>query len=807
MLAWRRGGKRAWAMLGAVGVVGVGLALFGRYAAACYWSQFDSIHFHSGHPDYGLPPRRAILEWRGEFDDRPQAVIRKDGYTDNGEWEGTPATGEELTDRKEELRQAELDRKRRVMLKAVNADIAGGRWHHARQLLAAYCNRVGWRGELRDRDQVLQQLETAAREPAPTLLVKLEASQLSSTGSPTPDLLRHYLDGLSAVEGDKTTEARTAFEQVAAGPHAGFLRDHARYQLACLEHDTTAVDLFSQLLRESPHTIKREDALVMLARKALLTGVSENRRVQEGRAALAQLKREYPHTRFHRDLVGLQGRLDYLQGRWTQAAELYLANDDLPSVEQTLRQMSPQQQGPIRIRLMAAYLQRLTATQSYNTFSQALQQIDHIRHSMTPAEAVQFGNLLVERPEVASGYLYYRLYHLTLEPGEQRSLACLADRIVDRHPAMRLSVPVQVRLAEVYYRDGQYHRALFWANRALQTGFSDRALYVRAATEQKLGRRALAQADFERVRHLFPNSPLRQAVLENLTLYYERQHRFGEALDIYFAIDYKPDLAYLLDVRMTPEQIADYLRRHAHSSQRNLVAYSLGIRYLRQERWAEARRLLTSIPHAIYLKYAQPVDKDGYGYKTDPLRVLTDLERLHKNVIAARTDRERASALYWYAHYYATGDELLLYNLALWNGEREIDFQERWTESVATHEDREAVYAHMFAHEHYARSRRICLDLIRRYPDTPTVPYALYRAAVDDMHLARFNVWWEEKQHYDFLKEMHRLKKRLTRDYPRHPVTHKMLAHMRTHPEQPAQLWRPQRSAGRASVTEGLARD
>jgi TolA-binding protein len=819
MLRWCGGVKRAWSVAGAILLVGSSVAWIGRVTLACIGGQYDSIHFHSGQPDYGLPPRRAILTWRGEHDDRPQS----------DDDDGSSATGQELTDEKDELRRVEIDRKRKIMLRTVDADVETGRWRHAHQVLAQFCDRLGWRGGLRDRDQILQQLASQSDMPAQAMLVHLSKGQRCAPFVSGTALVRLYLKGLTAEESKDIKGAQTAFQRVSVDPHSGFLREHALYQLASLQADQNnqdhAIDLYWQLLRESPHTVKRQDALVMIARNALLRTEGAELRIADGRAALDRLRREFPHTRFHRDLIGLQGRLHFLAHEWNRAAECYFTDGDLASVELVIKAMPPEQSGPVRVRLLAAYVRALTSTMRFDKFELLTAAIDQTRHAMTSQQAAQFGQLLLNQPDTAASYIYYRLYHTGAEDtgtGDQNvintvhtdgvdkhrhSLTVLADRLVARYPATRLSVPVQVRLAEVYYQGHHYNRALFWANRALRTGMSDRALYVRAATRQKLGRKVAALADFERLLHLFPGSPLRHGVLENLVQFYERQHRFGAALDLYFALDYKPDIAFLLDVRMTPAQIADYLRRHSRSPQRNLVAYSLGIRYLRAERWEEARRMLTSVPHATYLKFANPKDKDGDGLQTDPLRAVAKLEPLHHAVLAARTDRARASALYWYAHYYATHDELLLYNLALWNGEREINFQFYWNERFATDEDRAAVHAHMYAHETYARSRRICLDLVRRYPDTPTVPYALYRAAVDDLHLATFNSWWVEKQPIDFAKEMHRLKQRLVREYPHHSLAHKLLAHARLHPEQPAQLWRPQHNVVHTGTVEGVARE
>ena len=797
-----------YGVLMAVGALTGVLLLARQYAAAHIDTQYDSVHFKSSSPDFGVPPRRALVSWRGEHDDRPYTEPNRGGE------DGASPGGQELQPGNDAERAVEIRRKSGLMSQAVAAAIQDGKWRKASMLLADFCDRHRWSGEERDQAEIMRQLEALPAPPSAGLLAALHT----------------YLEGLDEDEAADLKPAQQAFAKVAGDPAAGFLREHALYQQASLAAHLydypRAVDLYELLLTQYPRTAKREDALMMIARCGLLPQTPDGRREAQGKAALALLRREFPHTRFRRDLVGLQGRIYLLAGKWSQAVRCYLQKSDLASIERVQKAMPAAQRGPIRARLLAAYLRVLTDTHSYDAFEHALHGADETRQAMTASQFLLFRQLLLQEPETASAYLYYRLYHTETGVKDRRNLAQLADRIVALHPAARLSVPVQVRLAEVYYQDRQYSSALAWADRALRPGLSDRALYVHAATLHKLGRPDAALAEFERLLQRFPDSALCHGGRENIALLSEARHDYGHALDQFFALNYQFDIAYLLDIRMSPEQIAAYLRKLSRSkreanapaligerygekkiivTRRNLVTYSLGIRYLRDERWEEARRMLLRMPPKAYIACSGK-NREHDWYQTAPLRACDDLERLQGAIGRARTPNQTASAMYRFASYYSTHDLLLLYNLALWDGQREENFQFCWNPTVVSAEDEALVRRYMYAHEVYARSRQICLDLIRRYPDSPTVPYALYRAARAGRHLASFNTWWdEENNRHDYWKECTRLLRRLLRDYPRHPLAPHARKYAKVFADERQENWRYNHSSRSVRVTGHIA--
>ncbi len=753
----------------------VGLLLAAVLARACMTGEFNSVHFHSGAPDFGIPPARAELRWRGDYDDRPLSDNDRviNGY--DRRWVELTYEGFE--------KQAVAQRDARLLLlMAARHAEKRGQWGKALRLYAQVGRKYGWDGNSRDRAEVLGRV-AAMKLPLPPAFASA---------------LRLYLDGMGHDDAERRTEALAAFEQVYRDRAAGFLREHALYQQASLAKEyfdyPRAIALYRRFLREFPRSPKREAALIMMARCAILPATPAGRDLPAGKQALAQLLKEFPHTRFRGVLRGLRARSAFLEGRWTQALQDYFAVGDLESVEIVRKAMLPNAQGDVRVRLLEGYLRRLARAKNFFTYERAVMDIERTLKAFSPADARAFKRHLFRRDDLIAPYLYYRLYHSNSKPADLARLAKLADAITARRSSALLPPLVRVRLAEVYYRRGQYDLALHWAERAVYPRPWDRALYVRGATLHKLKRYRAAIADFAALLRRFPKSPLRRGAREELALLYEATGDYGSALEQYFALDYRMDIAYLLDIRMTPRQIEDFLRSRAGQSrrilttedwhtdpprtyrctQRDLLLYSLGIRYLRDEKWRQAAYWLRLVPYKTYVAFSAGRKYREYNADTpspEPLTAVRDLSRLERDVAAAKSDNARAAALYRYATYYSTHGTLLLYNPALWNFQRAYGFNFWWNPDPLSREDKALVRDYMYRHEVYARSRQICLEIARRYPHSPTVPRALYRAGAASRRLAEFNLWWdEENKRHSFWKESIRLMKQVADRYPRHPL-------------------------------------
>src|SRR5262249_3766597 len=152
-------------------------------------------------------------------------------------------------------------------------------------------------GNLQDLMEVLQRVESMPKPLSPAFALALH----------------RYLEGMEFYDLDQLQKAQRAFEQVASDPNSDFLREHARYELASIAYEwmdyPRAVDLYRQFLKEFPNTAKKEAALIMIARCALLPETEEGRNLAAGKAALEQLQKQFPHSRFAKAAAGLQARI------------------------------------------------------------------------------------------------------------------------------------------------------------------------------------------------------------------------------------------------------------------------------------------------------------------------------------------------------------------------------------------------------------------------------------------------------------------------------------------------------------------
>jgi hypothetical protein len=243
-------------------------------------------------------------------------------------------------------------------------------------------------------------------------------------------------------------------------------------------------------------------------------------------------------------------------------------------------------------------------------------------------------------------------------------------------------------------------------------------------------------------------------------------------LDQYFRLNYREDIAYVLDARMTTKQVAAYLAAHPRHPQRDLLTYTLAIRQLRDNRLAKAQRTLSRLSDRTIRQMMSR--HEDYWWESihtvvrDPRKSIRDLAHLQSAVGKARTPEAKAGALYAQASYVYRNRDLLFYNAALWNGQRSTDFGTLWDGRMATHRDEIAVRKHHHEHECLFRAEHLCLSIARRYPRSPYAPKAIYRAACAAHYLADFNDWWrKENDRLGLGDQSVRLMKRVYRNYPR----------------------------------------
>lgn len=738
---------------------------------ASWDEKIATVHFHPGNPDFGTPPRQTGWDWTdGDIIDRDPVHHYDEGAI---VW----SSAERNTESNDpDMSEGESEKTIRASL-LITADTAirQQHWQIAERTYEQIAYLTGWTGDLRDRTMVLHRVENMhLRAPA-----FLEA-------------LQRYLKGMQAIDGRVLAEAQANFLAVVQNPKAGFLQEHALYQLASCAFENQqyphAITLYQRLLHDFPRTECLESALMMIARCCILPKLTENRRLELGQQSLDTLLKAFPKTRFYNSVLGLKGRIHFLKHRYRQALWCYFTVDNLDSVQIVRNALPNAQQGEINVRLFETYLHHLTS----GSLNYQLGYMGRLSKSFSSRDLSHFIQDLQNRPDLMASYVYYRLYHTATTANDLIRLANLVSAAVQTHPHAKLSPSIPLRLAEIYYQQRAYTKAIKWSDRALALLPNyDRALYVRAASRHKQQRYRSAIDDMQALLKHSTASYLRHGAREELALCYEAVGDLSKALDQYFALNYKPDIAYLLDIRMSPSQIEAYFHHdhdnhllydeegdiHAKGSKagythRQLLAYTLGIRSLQDERWKQAAYWLKRVPAALRKQFDHGRREWGSSASPDALTAVEDLCHLQRAIGRAHSDEARAAAMYQYASYYHNHGCLLLYNPMLWDDARVFSFQMFWNKSAQTKADTEALREYLARHEVYLRSRALCLQIVREYPRSKVAPQALYRAACASYRAGALTEWLQKNDKIALVPEheAEQLMREVARRYPHSPL-------------------------------------
>jgi outer membrane protein assembly factor BamD (BamD/ComL family) len=745
--------------------------------SACEADRLCSVHFNNVEPDFGTVPRRGRVR---QISDRYAKESMGNGTPSGIELEVNPRDG------------SEWDANRARFIAKADALFRQGKWKAAQAAFLYVQRRFGSSGSVNDRLEIIQVLVGMRQKASPALM----------------NALNEYALAVSAIpnESHPTDASIQAIERLANDKTIGFLQRHAMYQRACLAWDADrpedAVLWFQRFLNVYRRGPRREEALIMLARAAVLSEDSSHVNVPICQTALDRLRREFPGSRFTRSAIGLRGRCLYLTRKFNKSLECYFAVGDMPSAEVVVREMQSNVPPDFSARLLAGYLRRLASAKNAYQYEQAVQSIDRVSKTFTPRDARLFSSMLTHDLTLPAPYFYFRLYHTHEYWKGLGQMARKADEILANHSAATLPALVRVRFAEIYYQQNWYPLALRWANMALDGSAASkpawgeqpheseiRGLYVRGATLHKMKRYGQALSDFESLASKHPDSPLIHGAREELALLYEATGDLSSALDQYFALGYQADIAYLLDARMRTDEIERYLRRckgrfYTNAEDRwysdrttiprtlgisDLITYSLGIRYLRAEKWDRAAYWLRQTPRNEYVNFSRG-RYDWWNSKSpDPLTAARELGHLHRVSLTSATDNARATALFNYASYYYKHGNLLLYNPALWQHERESSFG-TWNEKLGTKKDLQTIKAYMHEHEVYARTLTLCESIAARYPNSDVAPQALYRAAAAADRLSDFNFWWRYDDSHNHALEASKLMAKIVNRYPNSPL-------------------------------------
>lgn len=365
------------------------------------------------------------------------------------------------------------------------------------------------------------------------------------------------------------------------------------------------------------------------------------------------------------------------------------------------------------------------------------------------------------------------------ERAERRELARVVRftaRMMNRYPGTAAGGAFTLRVAQASLELGDNRAALGLARRALASGVAGReragALWVEGVAEHRLGNLASAKAKLARLVEEFPGGDVGKGARRLLAMVAEDAGDLDAALEQYLALGYSADVAYFVDVLMTPDDLMRFVWNYQGRGKRDELFYALGVRYLRAGRYVEARDAFSRVrtkskeaPNDYYNTYdgesGDPKgrfryslweevdggeDASGAGVPADwvlrDLKTAHDLERLERGVALATGDEAKAEALYQLASYIFEGSCLDFYNPVAWGGSRATLISSLDEKTYRSPNEAQAVWRYSQEHEAIARALVIYLDIVKRYPNTRAARDALYTAVLAHQRLSNFNEYW-----------------------------------------------------------------
>ena len=556
------------------------------------------------------------------------------------------------------------------------------------------------------------------------------------------------------------------------------LRDNAAYLEAAVFYRhgiSIGVDSFSEVARRYPRSEKREAALFMSAIDSMKSSRSAGENDppepdaslrdedwESARRGFQQVKREFPKGRYSADATGW---LAYL---WLRAGE--------------------------RPNALADYY-RMLASDNEIARAEAVVSIGLVRHKTSDTEMSKLEELIANEPRTAMAYAYHEIYNYavmhrcsrygydyngndTCKPqraaNELRRIAGFATRMMARYPGAQPGGGFVLRVAQAQFELENNADAARLARRALALGLRGdqraEALWVAGAAEQRLGRHDTARRALETLVNENPNNRYSEGGRRLLAIVLEDSGNLEGALDVYLALDYRYDIAYFIDALMTPGQLAAFIEKRPSLNHRDELLYALGVRYLRERKWQDAREVFLKIKTVgrsadetyLYKRYSyeaarrfeqeNPKERDrdptirgvrSYWIDQD-LRTANDLETLESRVELAQGDEARAEALYQVASYQFERS-LLFYNPIAWKGIRhyllvDLDHDGGFRQPGES----QLLFNYMQKHDMAANSLPIFLEVARRFPNTRAARDALFTAAVCHERLSEYNDYWRQ---------------------------------------------------------------
>lgn len=234
------------------------------------------------------------------------------------------------------------------------------------------------------------------------------------------------------------------------------------------------------------------------------------------------------------------------------------------------------------------------------------------------------------------------------------------------------------------------------------------------------------------------------------------------ALEMYFELDYKTDVAYFLDVLIPTDRLAKFAESHKSHAQYNNMLYALGVRYMREKRWDDARAMLRRVqtergvdeylesePNATWRFSKEPTNEDEKleliktSWVLQDLKTIDALEHYERAIASAEGDAAKAEAMYQLASAYYEADDLAFYNPAAWGGGRVGSLSGlEFTDHERQQNESQIIFDYMKGHDPWAHSIPIYEEIVAKYPNTKVAKDALYSAAVAHERLSNRNSAW-----------------------------------------------------------------
>ena len=567
-----------------------------------------------------------------------------------------------------------------------------------------------------------------------------------------------------------------------------------------------AAAAFKLLARQFPHSEKREAALFMNAISTMKTSTayiaaSGNAHYDYGESVDIKIDQAWQDA-----YTGFQAVIDgFPQGRYFNDARSWQAYLHLRRRD--------------RAAALAQYYRLLADEREEKARIDAAFSLTLVRSPATDDELTRVEQDLADEPQAALTYAYHNIYNYSIDPGpawppyetvkdaqgnydyeasrarqEQiekdwredrestqrkellRTLA-FSKRLIANYPRLSIGGAFALRAAQASEELEDNKTAIEFAQRALRSSLKaderTQALWTLGVAQHRSGEFAGARASFEKLLRENPNSTLTEGARRLLAMIAEDAGDIDAALEQYIALKYDLDEAYFVDYLMTPEQLAAFIQKHPDSPKKNEFTYALGVRYLRLNRWKEARQTFAQVKTSSDSDFnyycstcdcepgetsncvdpkadSMTTESDATGRKSitpalllRDMQTANDLEALEGAAAQAATDEEKAEALYQYASYQYKGSSLLFYNPLATPGYYNLG-QFAGEGAYRVPNEGQRLFESQQEHDRLARSLKIYLDIAQRFPQTRAARDALYTAAVCHERLSNYNPYWRE---------------------------------------------------------------